>query len=120
MSEYPSATSDDPYGRPTSPPRQALAYVAGAVALVFAAACVILIVVFISAHRTAEEANDARTAAEAKVRQAEERDQKSLRLLGQATGARELAESKIAMADDGPAEGASRIATKLSSRPMRP
>jgi len=99
MSEYSTSTSYDPSGRPTGAPRQALAYVAGATALVFLAGCAILGLLYYSANRTAEEAVDARTVAENKAREAESREQKSLLLVGTTTSERERADTQARGAD---------------------
>src|SRR5690242_9893130 len=60
-------------------PRTALAYVAGAAALLFAIGCAITAVLYLGANRTAEEAVAARAAAEEKQREADKGAQESQR-----------------------------------------
>src|SRR5579885_1229791 len=99
MSRYSTSTPYDPEGGPAPVPRQALTYVAGATALLFAAGCAILAVLFVGANRTADEAVAARAAADERLHQAEEREQQSLRQVGVAVGGRELAETKADAAE---------------------
>jgi len=99
MSEFSTSTSYDPDGRPAPAPRQALTYIAGATALLFAAGCAILGVLFVGANRTAEDAVAARGIAYENMQQAQEREQKSLDTIKVANRAKDQAETKAEAAD---------------------
>ncbi len=100
MSEYEEpVTSDDTSGRSAPAPRQALAYVAGGFALLFAAGCAILLFLNNGARHSADEAAAARDASEAKTREAEEREHAAMRKLLLEVNHRETAEAKVGEAD---------------------
>src|SRR6516165_9222728 len=97
MSDY--STRYDSDERPVPMPRMALAYVAGAAALLFAIGCVILAVFLVSANRSAGEAAAARAVAEEKQQEADRSEQESRRLLGLEAGARQLANTRADTAE---------------------
>jgi WD40 repeat protein/Tfp pilus assembly protein PilF len=97
MSDY--SKSYDTGEGPVPMPRQALAYVAGAAALLFAVGCVILVVLFVGANRTAEEAVAARTLAEEKQREAERNALDAQQLAQAAKEARQQAEAQVGEAE---------------------
>jgi WD40 repeat protein/tetratricopeptide (TPR) repeat protein len=97
MSRY--STSYDSGEQRAPSPRQALAYVVGAAALLFAIGSGILAVMFLGARRDSDEAVAARVLAEGKQSEADRSEQESRRLLAQEAGARQLAETRADAAE---------------------
>ncbi len=97
MSRY--STSYDSGEQRVPAPRQALAYVAGAAAVLFAIGCAILAVLFLAARRDSEESAAARAVAESKQSEADRSEQESRRLMALEASARQLAETRADAAE---------------------
>src|SRR5690349_9796474 len=104
MSNYSTSMPYDPEGPRPAPPRTALLYAAGLAALLLTAACAILALMLLGAHRARTDAEAARADAEAARRQAVEGERDARNLLGLEANARHVAETEAADALKGRSE----------------